>query len=117
LENVDPQTLLYSLPTITDVLPAISSGSTKLGRDIYEIEKDGDWRQLEWFSVTHQLEIESVVRFAEENGLLLVNWVRAQAVQPLVVDYPRVLICKTPQKPFERCEPKCFKKSAAEPNR
>jgi hypothetical protein len=49
---VDPSTILFSLPTITnDALPPIAAGSSKLDRDVIEIHED-DWRQIEWVSAS-----------------------------------------------------------------
>jgi hypothetical protein len=49
VERVDPEEVLFSLPTISDGLPAIQPGSTKLGYDVLELGED-DWRQREFVS-------------------------------------------------------------------
>ena len=43
-EGVDLSTLLFSLPTISNELPAIGQGSTKLNKNVFELRED-DWRQ------------------------------------------------------------------------
>lgn len=49
ITRVSPNDILYSLPTINDVLPAIAPGSTKLGKNVLELHED-DWRQVELIS-------------------------------------------------------------------
>jgi hypothetical protein len=50
---VDPSELLYSLPSISNELPPIAEGSTKLGRNVLELHED-DWRQVEFVALAHQ---------------------------------------------------------------
>ena len=51
LTTIDPREVLFSLPTISDELPAIAPDSTKLGRDVLELRED-DWRQTEFVSAS-----------------------------------------------------------------
>ncbi len=50
---VDPSELLYSLPSISEELPPIAEGSTKLGRNVLELRED-DWRQVEFVALALQ---------------------------------------------------------------
>jgi hypothetical protein len=58
IEAVDPGNLLFSLPTICDVLPGIAPGSSKLKRRVLELHED-DWRQVELVCRSQQGEIEA----------------------------------------------------------
>ena len=49
--------VLFSLPTISDELPALAPGSTKLQKRVLEMHED-DWRQVELVSTAHLPEIE-----------------------------------------------------------
>ncbi|AKJ05006.1 hypothetical protein ATI61_10277 [Archangium gephyra] len=51
--TVDPNELRYSLPSISDELPPIAEGSTKLGRNVLELRED-DWRQVEFVALALQ---------------------------------------------------------------
>jgi hypothetical protein len=51
--TVDPSELRYSLPSISDELPSIAEGSTKLGRNVLELRED-DWRQVEFVALALQ---------------------------------------------------------------
>ena len=44
VKGVDPNTLVFSLPTISNELPPIQEGSTKLNKRVFEMHED-DWRQ------------------------------------------------------------------------
>ncbi|WPB81137.1 hypothetical protein KYC5002_18645 [Archangium violaceum] len=57
--TVDPRELLYSLPSISDELPPIAEGSTKLGRNVLELRED-DWRQVEFVALALQPAITTV---------------------------------------------------------
>ncbi|AEV69776.1 hypothetical protein [Acetivibrio clariflavus] len=46
IKTVDPRELLFSLPTISNELPPIQEGSTKLNKRVFEIRED-DWRQID----------------------------------------------------------------------
>jgi hypothetical protein len=56
IQTVAPRDLLYSLPTICDPIPAIASGTSKLGKDVLELHED-DWRQIELVARSQQAEI------------------------------------------------------------
>ncbi|MFY0568712.1 hypothetical protein ACN28E_33500 [Archangium lansingense] len=58
-EMVDPRELLYSLPTISNELPPIAEGSTKLGKFVLELRED-DWRQVELVTLSLQPTIATV---------------------------------------------------------
>lgn len=60
-ETMDPKGILYSLPTISDELPAIEEGSTKLGKEVLELHED-DWRQVELVAITLESSIETDLR-------------------------------------------------------
>ncbi len=49
IETGMPENLLFSLATISDELPGIVAGSSKVGRSTLEMHED-DWRQVEWVS-------------------------------------------------------------------
>jgi hypothetical protein len=51
--TVDPSELRYSLPSISDELPPIAEGSTKLGKNVLELRED-DWRQVEFVTLALQ---------------------------------------------------------------
>lgn len=54
---VDPREILYTLPTISNELPAITPGSTKLGKQVLELHED-DWRQIELVALVLQESID-----------------------------------------------------------
>lgn len=54
--TIDPSKLLFSIPTISDRLPAPAEGTTKIGRRVLELHED-DWRQIEFYA----LALESLV--------------------------------------------------------
>ncbi|WP_010249394.1 hypothetical protein [Acetivibrio cellulolyticus] len=51
IQTVDPKELLLSLPTISNELPSIQEGSTKLNKSVFEIHED-DWRQVDIMPVS-----------------------------------------------------------------
>lgn len=55
--TVDPKSLLYSLPTLSDEMPGLAEGTTKQGRATLELHED-DWRQLEFVSLSLQESVE-----------------------------------------------------------
>ena len=58
--HLDPATaadVLFSLPTISDELPAPAPGSSKLQKRVLEMHEDG-WRQVEFVSTAHLPQIE-----------------------------------------------------------
>jgi hypothetical protein len=57
IESIDPRSVLFSLPTISNDLPAIEPGSTKLNRNVLEIHED-DWRQTELIHLSLSAEID-----------------------------------------------------------
>ena len=56
----NPEDLLYSLPTITDEIPPVVPGSTKLGKHVLEIHED-DWRQVEFIALHWQDAIDTAL--------------------------------------------------------
>jgi hypothetical protein len=68
--TIDPSKLLFSIPTISDGLPAPAEGTTKIGRRVLELHED-DWRQIEFYD----LALESLV----EGHLAAVRDVHATA--------------------------------------
>ncbi len=63
--TVDPRELLYSLPTISDALPAPASGTTKLGKRVLELHED-DWLQIQFYSVHQQAQVDAQVAAIRE---------------------------------------------------
>jgi hypothetical protein len=61
IEQVDVKDILFSLPTIDGVLPAIAQGSTKLNKQVVEIHED-DWRQVEFVALALQDHIDEHLR-------------------------------------------------------
>jgi hypothetical protein len=57
IERVDLKDVLFSLPTISNELPPVIEGSSKLGKNILEIHED-DWRQVEWIAGTLRAQME-----------------------------------------------------------
>lgn len=55
IESIDPSTLLYSLPTICDVLP--DGEAAIIGDDGFRFVED-DWRQVEFVSRAHDQDID-----------------------------------------------------------
>jgi hypothetical protein len=58
--TVPAKDLLFSLPTICDVIPAVLPGSTKRGKHVLELHED-DWRQIEFVSVSCRPVIEAEI--------------------------------------------------------
>ena len=74
---VDPKTLLYSLATIENALPALSNG-TQLGNSPLELSED-DWRQFEFVSANYSSEIQTELKsiddiFAQQSIKLSNGW-------------------------------------------
>lgn len=59
--TVNPKDILFSLPTISNELPDIEEGSTKLGKRVLELHED-DWRQIELVALTLEASIETDLR-------------------------------------------------------
>jgi hypothetical protein len=57
IETIDPRQVLFSLPTISDELPPVAPGTTKLKKDVLEMAED-DWRQTEFVHLSHDLTID-----------------------------------------------------------
>jgi hypothetical protein len=57
LTQLAPGDLLYSLPTICDVIPGVREGSTKVGKRVLELHED-DWRQIELVAAAHRRELQ-----------------------------------------------------------
>jgi len=82
--------LLFSLPTISDVVAPIAAGTTKLRKEVLEMHED-DWRQVELVARTQQpqvaAELAAVSRIhAEErtpNGFFKKLHVRKEVARPL----------------------------------
>jgi hypothetical protein len=51
VQNIPPDKLLFSLPTICDAIPGVAEGSSKLGKNVLDLHED-DWRQVELVAVT-----------------------------------------------------------------
>jgi hypothetical protein len=49
VQRLPPGDILYSLPTISNELPSMLAGSSKLEKRVLELHED-DWRQVEWVS-------------------------------------------------------------------
>ncbi len=58
ITRMNPKDILYSLPTICDTIPAIAPGTTRQGKNTFEIHED-DWRQIEWISTAYRSAIET----------------------------------------------------------
>jgi hypothetical protein len=52
VQNIPPDKILFSLPTICDAIPAIAGGTSKVGKRVLELHED-DWRQVELVAVAH----------------------------------------------------------------
>lgn len=55
---VPTKDILYSLPSLCHEIPAILSGSTKQGKDVFELHED-DWRQIEFVSSLYRSAIDA----------------------------------------------------------
>ena len=58
IAQVAPRDILFSLPTICDVLPALAAGSSKLGLRVLELHED-HWRQIELIERALEPQIEA----------------------------------------------------------
>lgn len=56
-----PKDVLFSLPTICDVIPPIALGTTKLHKQIRALHED-DWRQIEFVSRAFESDIHAELR-------------------------------------------------------
>ncbi|MCY1043700.1 hypothetical protein OV208_20440 [Corallococcus sp. bb12-1] len=65
VDTVDPRDLLYSLPTLSNELPAIAEGSTKLGKRVLELHED-DWRQVEFVALALQAPVDAELEAIEQ---------------------------------------------------
>lgn len=80
----------YSLPTLCDAIPPVAPGTSRVGRDVYELHED-DWRQMEAVImpllplVEAELEaIEGIYRDHNENGHgFRALYVRSRIPRPL----------------------------------
>jgi hypothetical protein len=59
--QVDPGEILYTLPTISEDLPLMAPGSTKLKKSVLEMHED-DWRQVECVHRTFRPELKEQLR-------------------------------------------------------
>ena len=57
VKHVDPKTILFSLPTISNEMASVEEGSSKLNRKTLELLED-DWRQIEFVSATLDAVVE-----------------------------------------------------------
>ena len=64
VSTVNPRDILYSLPTLSDELPALAEGLTKLGRNVLELHED-DWRQVEFVALALESPIEAELKAIE----------------------------------------------------
>ena len=62
--KMDPRKILFSLPTLSEEMPGIAEGTTKLGKQTLELHED-DWRQVELVAVTLQGPVEAELRAIE----------------------------------------------------
>ncbi len=64
--------ILYTLPTICDEMPGIAQGTTKQGKNVFEMHED-DWRQIELVSHSYLEMINSqfseIVRIFKDHGV------------------------------------------------
>ena len=60
IEHVDPSKILFSLPTVSNDLPGIEPGSTKIDKRVIELHED-DWRQVELVSRSLQPQIDEEI--------------------------------------------------------
>ena len=56
--KVSPKDINFTLPTICDEIPRILAGSTKQGKNVFELHED-DWRQIEFISQSYRSAIDS----------------------------------------------------------
>ena len=88
--KLDPGELLYSLATISNELPPIQPGTTKLQKQVVELHED-DWRQVEFVAIAQQEQIDAelaaIGRVYEEQrteeGIFRAIHVRAGLAAPL----------------------------------
>jgi hypothetical protein len=64
LTQLSPGDILYSLPTICDVIPPLREGSSKAGKRVLELHED-DWRQVELVSSLHRKALETELKSIE----------------------------------------------------
>ena len=72
--EVPVKNILFTLPTLCNEIPQILSGSTKKGKNVFELHED-DWRQIEFISLSYRsviyselAEIRSIYREASVNN-------------------------------------------------
>jgi hypothetical protein len=58
ISMMDPQDILYTLPTICDAIPALTPGTDRRDKQVFEIHED-DWQQVEFVSRSHQDAIDA----------------------------------------------------------
>ena len=88
--KLDPSELLYSLATISNELPPIEPGTTKLEKQVVELHED-DWRQVEFVAMAQQeqivAELAAIGRIYQEQrteeGYFRAIHVRAGLPEPL----------------------------------
>jgi hypothetical protein len=88
--KLNPSELLYSLATISNELPPIEPGTTKLEKQVVELHED-DWRQVEIVAMVQQEQIDAelaaIRRIYEEQrteeGYFRAIHVRAGLAEPL----------------------------------
>lgn len=55
--KVPVKNIIFTLPTICDVIPPVLPDSTRQGQNILELHED-DWRQIEFISVSYRSAID-----------------------------------------------------------
>jgi hypothetical protein len=60
--KVPAKDVLFTLPTLCNVIPPMLAGSTKQGKHVFELHED-DWRQIEFISIAQRNTIE--IEFAK----------------------------------------------------
>jgi hypothetical protein len=94
---VNPQDILYSLPTLCDRIPPVASGTSKLNGHVFELHEDA-WRQIELIATTFQPDIQAEIKgiqqiYAESRvgqGFRALH-VRKRIDVPLNIPLPEVL--------------------------
>lgn len=93
----DATDILYSLPTICDVIPPIAQGTTKLHKRVFELHED-EWRQIEFIPSSFNAEIQEemkAIRYIYETATVGPGFralhLRQRIPTPLSLPMPLVL--------------------------
>jgi hypothetical protein len=107
MTQVKLQDVLYSLPTIGDMIPGIAPGTSKLNRRVFEFHED-NWRQIELISLAHlsdiQAELSDIRRIYEESAVghgFRTLHVRKRIAAPLSIPFPALLTAFDPVQSYE----------------